>query len=146
FKDPNPLVAANNTPELLQAKGIKVLHYPLEEVDAFYQSYQHWTLTKMPRVTVKLAQSLDAKVASANDQRCYLSNAECSKFTHINRLHSDVILTTAQTINLDDPLLNVRLEGKEYSKVLAIIDSHLSMNNEANIFKTATHCHIYHNE
>jgi diaminohydroxyphosphoribosylaminopyrimidine deaminase/5-amino-6-(5-phosphoribosylamino)uracil reductase len=146
YKDPNPLVAANNTTELLEAKGIEVLNYPLEDLTVFYQSYNHWTLTKTPWVTAKLAQSLDGKIAGAKGRRCYLSNVECAEFTHLNRLHTDVILTTAQTIKLDDPLLNARLQDREEAKYLAIIDSRLSIDRTAKLFTTAKHCHIYHDE
>lgn len=146
FRDPNPVVAANNTTEILQGKGIKTLHYPMEEIDAFYQSYHYWTLTDKPWVTAKLAQSLDGKIAGGKGQRCYLSNTECAEFTHHNRLHTDVILTTEKTITLDDPLLNVRLKNSEQAKVVAIIDSRLSLKKEAKIFNTAKHCLIYHDE
>lgn len=146
YSDPNPLVAANNTPELLQAKGVNVLHYPLTEINAFYQSYRYWTLTKMPWVTAKIAQSLDGKIAGSNGQRCYLSNTECAEFTHLKRLHTDVILTTARTVNLDNPLLNVRIKESEQGKVVAIIDRCLSTNKEAKLFKTAKHCHFFYDE
>ena len=146
FNDPNPIVIANNSPVILQDKGIKTLHYPLDELNAFYQSYRYWTLTKKPWVTVKLAQSLDGKIAGEKGQRCYLSNADCAEFTHYNRLHSDAILTTEKTISRDDPELNVRLGDLKQAKVVAIIDSRLSLKEEAKIRSTAKHCLIYHDE
>ena len=145
FSDPNPLVAVNNTPQQLRDAGIAVIHYPLEEVDRFYQSYDYWTRTKKPWVTVKLAQSLDGKIAK-QEQRVHLSNAECAEFTHLNRLYTDVILTTAKTIRVDDPLLNARVNGEEQGKILAILDRSLSLSNDAKVFSTAKHCHIYHDE
>jgi len=144
YQDPNPVVAAHNTPEILREKGITTLHYPMQEIDAFYQSYHYWTLTKKPWITAKLAQTLDGKIAGINGQRCYLSNAECAEFTHHQRLHTDVILTTAKTIALDDPLLNVRLKEVQQAKVVAIVDSRLSTKREAKIISSAKHCHIYH--
>lgn len=146
FRDPNPVVAANNTPEILQAKGINVLHFPLKEIDAFYQSYCYWTLTKKPWITAKIAQTLDGKIAGVNGQRQQLSNAECAEFTHNQRLYADIILTTAKTIMQDDPLLNVRLRGIEQSKPLAIIDSRLSLSRDARVFNSAKYCHIFHDE
>ena len=62
FTDPNPIVAANNTPQLLRDQAIEVLHFPLEEINDFYQSYDYWTCTKKPWVTAKMAQSLDGKI------------------------------------------------------------------------------------
>ncbi|KTD14216.1 riboflavin biosynthesis protein [Legionella hackeliae] len=146
FADPNPVVAANNTPELLQKAGIKVIHFPLEEVHHFYQSYCYWTATKKPWVTAKIAQSLDGKIAGVNGARCQLSNACCSEFTHQKRLYSDIILTTANTILNDNPLLNVRLNHQVISKTVAVLDSHLRLTGKENVFKTAKHCHIYYHE
>ncbi|WP_028388822.1 bifunctional diaminohydroxyphosphoribosylaminopyrimidine deaminase/5-amino-6-(5-phosphoribosylamino)uracil reductase RibD [Legionella fairfieldensis] len=146
FPDPNPVVAANNTPEMLRSKGVDVLYYPMQELDKFYQSYRYWMSGKKPWITAKLAQSLDGKIAGARGQRHYLSNADCAEFTHYQRLYTDVILTTAKTVKLDDPLLNVRLQGKEQGKTLAILDSRLSLDKEAKVFTTAKHCHIYHDE
>src|SRR3990167_3715293 len=79
FRDPNPLVVKNNTPHLLEEKGIEVIHYPLPEIDLFYQSYQYWFDTKRPWVTAKIAQSLDGKIGGFNGERLRLSNAECAR-------------------------------------------------------------------
>lgn len=146
YRDPNPIIIANNTPRVLNEHGVEVFHYPLPEIDDFYQSYRYWTLTNKPWVTVKLAQSLDGKIAGAKGARVQLSNALCEAFTHQKRRQCDVILTTARTINQDDPKLNVRLSGVEEAKPVAIIDSHATVNPEANVFSTAKHCHIYHSE
>ncbi|KTD18552.1 riboflavin biosynthesis protein [Legionella lansingensis] len=146
FCDPNPLVIANDTPKILQSAGIDVLHFPLPEIDAFYQSYCYWTLTKKPWVTVKIAQSFDGKIAGEGGVRCQLSNSDCAEFTHQNRLHTDVILTTAKTVLKDDPLLNVRLQGQEVSKPLAILDRRLTLDKAAKVLNSAKHCHIYHDK
>ncbi|CDZ78578.1 Riboflavin biosynthesis protein RibD [Legionella massiliensis] len=146
FSDPNPLVAANNTPQLLEAHGIKVVHYPLPEIDAFYESYRYWTFTKKPWITAKMAQSLDGKIAGENGVRVHLSNTECAEFTHLKRSQTDLILTTAKTISADDPLFTARIDGDEQGKILAILDSQLSLSNKAKVFSNAKHCHIYYDE
>ena len=53
YLDPNPVVAKNNSSERLRAHGIKVTHYPVEEITEFYKSYTQWTLTRKPRVRLK---------------------------------------------------------------------------------------------
>jgi diaminohydroxyphosphoribosylaminopyrimidine deaminase/5-amino-6-(5-phosphoribosylamino)uracil reductase len=146
YKDPNPVVARNNSSELLRKKGVKVLHIPLAEIDAFYQSYAYWTRTRTPWVTIKLAVSLDGKIAGSQGLPQQLSNALCSDFTHEKRKNSDVILSSATTIQNDNPLLNVRLANQEQGKKLAIIDSHLNLSSDARIFTSATFCHIYHSD
>jgi diaminohydroxyphosphoribosylaminopyrimidine deaminase / 5-amino-6-(5-phosphoribosylamino)uracil reductase len=146
YRDPNPVIVANNTPRILSEQGIEVLHYPLAVIDEFYRSYRYWTLTNKPWVTVKIAQTLDGKIAGAEGERAYISNALCEKFTHEKRMQSDIILTTAKTINLDDPLLNIRLPGVEVTKCLAIIDGKGTLNPNARVFTTAKHSHIYYDE
>ena len=145
YRDPNPVVAENNTPALLSAAGIDVVHHPLPEIDAFYASYAHWTKTKLPFVTVKMAQTFDGKIAGEYGQRVTLTNDLCSLFTHKQRLHTDIILTTAVTINQDDPLLNARVEGRIVSKPVAILDRRGSIKPYAKIFETAKQCIIYTN-
>jgi len=144
YLDPNPVVAKNNSSTQLREHGIKVTHLPIPAINEFYKSYTYWTLTKKPRVTVKMAQSLDGKIAAPKGERSYLSNSLCHQFTHKMRAASDVILTSARTIRLDNPKMNVRLDDKEQAKPVAIIDSDLSLNQNALIFSTASHCHIYH--
>lgn len=144
YSDPNPLVAAKDTPRILKEHGIEVLYLPLAEIDAFYRSYQYWTQTGKPWVTAKIAQSLDGKIAGANGLKVSLSNEQCYQFTHTKRLHSDVILTTAKTIINDDPSLNVRLDNITLAKPVAILDTRLSLADDAKIFTTAEHCHVYY--
>lgn len=144
YLDPNPVVAKNNSTEKLRVHGIKVTHYPVDEINEFYKSYAYWTLTKKPRVTVKIAQTLNGKIGREVGERVILSNALCGEFTHQKRAAADVILTTAKTVRLDNPKMNVRLGQKEQQKPVAIIDRKLSLNKEYSIFSTAAHCHVYH--
>lgn len=147
FKDPNPIVAANGTPQQLEAQGINVVYYPLTEIDAFYQSYVYWIKTKRPWVTVKMAQTLDGKIADEQSQPVQLSNQACFEFTHQQRLYSDVILTTARTVRQDNPALNVRKENQVIqSKPVAILDTEGCIQSNAQIFKTAKNCIIFHAE
>lgn len=146
LRDPNPVVCANNTPALLSQHNILAQHYPLPEIDAFYQSYCYWTKTHKPWVTVKMAQSFDGKIAGFLGERITLSNQQCFEFTHVNRKNSDVILTTARTIHHDNPLLTARVTQETIKKPIAIIDAQLTLHANANVFSHATHCHIYHDK
>lgn len=144
YKDPNPVVMLNDTPSILAQHGIKTLYLPMLEIDAYYESYRYWCYTKKPFVTAKLAQTLDGKIAQPGGAACRISNARCDQFTHEQRKKTDLILTSAKTVNNDDPLLNARLSGGSYAKELAIIDSHLSLNSQARIFDSAKKLHIYY--
>lgn len=144
YADPNPLVAENNTPALLKASGIDVVHYPIPAIDAFYASYTFWLRTGRPWVTVKMAQTFDGKIAGKGGQRMTLSNAACARFTHQERLHTDVILTTAKTIQADNPQLNARVDADVVAKPVAVLDRTRSLSASAKIHQTAKLLHVYH--
>ena len=146
YFDPNPLVADNNSSELLRRQGIEVNHFSLKEIDDFYTSYTHWLKTGKPRITVKMAHSLDGKIGAIKGERIILSNKLCLQFTHQMRAYSDVILTSANTVKADNPKMNVRLNGKERAKPVAILDSHLALDKNAVVFSTASECHIYYKD
>lgn len=148
FRDPNPLVAENNTPRILEEAGIAVIYTPLPEIDDFYASYLYWTQTQKPWLTAKIAQSLDARIANPDGSPRQLTNALVQQFTHRQRLQSDLILTTAKTILKDNPSLNVRLGDTILKKPIAILDRSLSLLDTPNakIFDTAAHCHIFYDE
>ncbi len=146
YRDPNPIVTANNSPQLLTNAGIEVIHYPLAEIDAFYQSYRHWVLTQKPWVTVKIAQSFDGKIARADGGRVYLSNEPCAIFTHQQRMHTDVILTTAQTVLADNPQLNARLGGSIVPKAIAILNRTGHLDQQSQVLQSAKHCYMFHDD
>lgn len=144
FKDPNPVVAANNTPELLKKHKIDAIYCEVPEVTKFYESYQHWVINKTPWITAKIAQTFDGKIAGANSRPIKLSNDKCSEFTHLQRFHTDIILTSAKTINIDNPSLNARFQGEIRKKHVAIIDTRLEVNKEAWLFEKAECYHIFY--
>ncbi len=143
YADPNPLVRANNTPARLRAAGIEVVHFPMPAVDEFYRAYAHWLRTGMPWVTVKMAQTFDGKFARDTGAPVQLSNAACARFTHQQRQYTDVILTTACTVNRDNPALNARVTAVPLAKPVAIIDRQGRLNPQAQIYHTAQTCLIY---
>lgn len=146
YADPNPIVSKNNTPNRLRERGVRVEQVSIAEIDAFYQEYYFWTKTRRPWVTAKIAQTLDGKIAGKESHRTILSNADCEVFTHKNRLTSDIILTSARTVNMDNPQLNVRLPELTCSKPIAIVDTRLSMNSSSQLCSSALHLHIFHDE
>lgn len=144
YRDPNPVVAVNDTPSLLAEQGINAVYYPLPEIDRFYESYQYWTRSHRPWLTAKLAQSFDGKIADPGGKPRPLSNAACAAFTHQQRRHSDLILTTARTVIQDDPQLNARDEHGVLAKAVAILDADLSVPAKARVISCAKRIHLFH--
>jgi diaminohydroxyphosphoribosylaminopyrimidine deaminase/5-amino-6-(5-phosphoribosylamino)uracil reductase len=145
FRDPNPIVAGKGEQALKNA-GIDIEHISLPEIDAFYQSYQHWHQTQKPFLTAKIALSIDGKIASKSGAPIAITGAELHEYTHTRRKQSDAILTTAKTIIADDPQMNVRLGSQTIAKHLYILDSTLALQPTAKIFTTAQSVTIFHAE
>lgn len=143
MRDPNSNVQGQGA-RVLQEAGIacELLHDAA--VERFYESYRYWLQTRLPWVTIKLAISLDGKIAGLQGAPVQLTGPECQRYTHQQRLHSDAILTTAATLIADDPQLNVRLEGKTIAKPLYILDSQLRVPLTAQIFRTAKSLTFFH--
>lgn len=143
FKDPNPIVAQNNSTELLKSHGVEVTQISVPEIDAFYESYLHWTHTKRPKVTAKMALSLDGKIAKSGGQAMALSNDVCARFTHQQRKATDIILTSAHTLARDNPRMTARVAGMEHQKRVAVIDGQVHLNPELHVIQSGTSS-LYH--
>ncbi len=145
YQDPNPIVYGQGQRKLLEANIIcKKLFLP--EIDLFYQSYDYWINTKLPFVTAKLALSLDGKIAGKNGERVQITGEELQKFTHLKRLRSDAILTTAKTIQIDNPQMNVRVDNQVISKPIYILDRTLKISDDKLIFQTAKKIVLFHEQ
>ena len=94
----------------LNNKGIDVKSGVLEEYARdFYAPYFKFITTGIPFVTVKFAQSIDGRIATATGHSRWISSPESLKFAHKLRAINDAILVGSNTLKSDDPLLTTRL-------------------------------------
>src|SRR5262249_32124204 len=66
-----------------------------------------------PHVTLKLATSLDGKVALPSGESQWITGPEARAHTHLERARADAILVGRGTFDADAPRLDVRLPGLE---------------------------------
>ena len=66
-----------------------------------------------PRITLKLALSIDGKIALPSGESKWITGEDARKHVHLERAHSDMILVGRGTYLADSPRLDVRLPGLE---------------------------------
>ncbi len=81
-----------------------------------------------PLVTVKLATTLDGRIATANGDSQWITGAVSRAMGHGLRARNDAILVGARTALLDNPSLTCRLPGLEgASPTRIVVDARLSL-------------------
>ena len=66
-----------------------------------------------PRITLKLALSIDGKIALPSGESQWITGEDARRHVHLQRAHSDMILVGRGTFMADRPRLDVRLPGLE---------------------------------
>jgi len=113
MKDPDPRVFGTGIKRLRDA-GIDVKLGVGRK--AAQDSLAGW-LTRLrlgrPRITLKLALSIDGKIALPSGESKWITGEDARKHVHLERAHSDMILVGRGTYLADAPRLDVRLPGLE---------------------------------
>ena len=122
--DPNPLVAGRGFRELKRA-GIKVRVGLLEqECRILNEAFIKYITRRLPFVTLKLAASLDGKIAAATGDARWISSEPSRRMVHELRNQVDAIVAGVGTVLADDPQLTCRIpNGRNPWRV--VLDSRL---------------------
>jgi len=111
---------------ILSKKGIDVKKIKSKNYKNFYKSYFINKKLNIPYVSGKIALSND--FFSINYKKRWITNESSRKIVHLLRSRYDCILSTSKTINLDNSLLNCRIDGLDKFKPdLFIIDLNLKL-------------------
>src|SRR5215471_13875108 len=107
--DPNPLVQGRGIRRLRRA-GIEVKTGVLRErCERLNEDFTTLIQTGRPMVTLKLAASLDGRIAAASGDSQWISNDLSRRLVHELRNRVDAILVGAETVRTDDPQLTCRV-------------------------------------
>jgi len=133
MRDPNPLVAGQGFQQLRRA-GIRVRTGLLEaECRSLNEAFVKYITQRRPFVTLKLAATLDGKIASMTGDARWISGADSRRAVHRLRNQVDAVIVGAGTALADDPQLTCRIPGGR-NPWRVILDSRLRIPSGAQIF------------
>lgn len=109
-QDPNPAVNGKGV-EFLRSNGIEVECGVLEEEgEKLNEVFFHAQRNKKPFIHLKLASTLDGKIALPNGESKWITGSTARSHVHRLRSEHQAIMVGAETIRKDNPTLNVRLD------------------------------------
>lgn len=126
--DPNPLVNGKGVARLRRA-GIEVVEGVLRaDCDALYAHWFTYVREGRPYVTLKVAVTLDGRIATRTGDSRWITGEEARRWVHRLRDRVDAVLVGAGTALADDPQLTTRLPGgRGRDPLRVVLDTELSL-------------------
>src|SRR5439155_17648596 len=121
MRDPNPPVDGRGF-DLLRHRGLGVESGLMaSEAANLVRGFAMSVTEGRPFVTLKLAASLDGKVAARDGSSTWITGAEARRDVHRLRARSGAVIVGAGTAVSDRPRLTVRLEGYRGRQPLRVV-------------------------
>jgi len=132
--DPNPRVRGRGV-RALRAAGIAVTTGVLsEEAGEVSAWFRHFIVRRRPYVILKLAASLDGRIATARGASRWVSGLPARRWVHVLRDQVDAVMVGAGTVLADDPALTCRVRGGR-DPVRVVVDGRLRVSPHARVFR-----------
>jgi len=130
--DPNPLNNGKGISILRQNKIKVKVGFLEDELRKINETFIKYITKRMPFITVKVAQSLDGKIATYTGDSKWITSDRSRGYAHRLRQDYDAIMVGVNTILRDNPKLDAWFSKRQPIKI--VVDSQLSTPESANIF------------
>jgi diaminohydroxyphosphoribosylaminopyrimidine deaminase/5-amino-6-(5-phosphoribosylamino)uracil reductase len=135
-RDPNPNVEGHGI-EALEQAGIRVdVGCREAEAMSLIAPWTKFVTTGIPYVTLKLALSLDGRIATRTGASKWVTGPEARARVHLLRAQHDAVTVGIGTVLADDPKLTVR-EAPGHSPVRVVLDTKLRTPVASELVKSA---------
>jgi len=130
--DPNPQNRGRGV-EIIKGRGIKVkVGFLEEELKKINEPFIKYITKRLPFVTVKVAQSLDGRIATRRHDSKWITSDKSRAFAHKMRRDYDAVMVGVNTVLVDNPRLDAWFSKRQPVKI--IVDSQLSTPQNSNVF------------
>lgn len=134
MEDPNPKVSGKGIAELRDA-GISVVSGILEEkAQKLNECYIKYITTGMPFVVLKIAMTLDGKIATPEGESKWITGERARRMVHRLRGEADALLTAIGTVRADNPSLTCRT-GRNRNPLRVIVDPDLNIDMDSRVLE-----------
>ncbi len=142
--DPDPRTNKKGI-NFLKKKEIEVHEDFLKDrASKLYNGFFSRILNQRPYITLKIACSLDGKIALKNNKSKWITNEFSRSYSHFLRSQNDAILTSSSTILHDNPRMNCRLSGLEKrSPIKIVLDRYSKVTSKYNIYDQSSKNDIF---
>lgn len=135
--DPDPRVAGRGH-AMLAAAGIDVFQNLMaDQARDVNAGFLKRVTQGLPFVTLKLATTLDGRIATATGESRWITGSDARRHVHALRLSHDAVMIGAGTARADDPDLTVRELGAAHQPVRIVFDTRLSHDPHSRLGQTA---------
>ncbi|WP_152452593.1 MULTISPECIES: bifunctional diaminohydroxyphosphoribosylaminopyrimidine deaminase/5-amino-6-(5-phosphoribosylamino)uracil reductase RibD [unclassified Roseivivax] len=137
FSDSDPRVSGKGF-EMLRAAGIAVeTGVMAEEAARDHVGFLKRVRIGRPHLTLKLATSLDGRIATATGESQWITGPAARAFVHAARAKSDAVMVGAGTARADDPSLTARGMGVKRQPVRVVVSRLIDLPLMGNLARTA---------
>jgi diaminohydroxyphosphoribosylaminopyrimidine deaminase/5-amino-6-(5-phosphoribosylamino)uracil reductase len=121
IEDPDPRVAGRGIAKLREAKIAVETGLCADAAAEINAGFLMRMGKSRPLVTLKLASTLDGKIATAKGESRWITGEPARNRAHLLRATHDAVMVGANTVVVDDPLLTCRLPGLEGRNPVRIV-------------------------